>query len=185
MRAGGGKSKGGAFERLVCKKLSLWLSDGKNESLLWRSAMSGGRATVAHSKNKLDDQVGDISAVTEEGYQFTKLFCVECKSYNNIRLESLLTRKASNPSVLLFWNEIDRLSQQVEKLAMLIFKQNKGEIYVLTKLHNLKTLWPGAFRSTLSPVVEIDDYLALVRLDDFTQTFRWSARPLVTIPAIH
>lgn len=178
MRAGGGKSKGGAFERLICKKLSLWLSEGKREDLLWRSAMSGGRATVAHSKNKLDDQVGDISAVTEEGYQFTKLFAVECKSYNNIHLESLLTRKASNPSVLLFWNEIDLAARKVGKMPFLIFKQNKGEIYGLTNLRFLETMWPKVCASSL--VSTIDGYLVLFKLDDFFSLAPWASRTLPT-----
>jgi hypothetical protein len=50
MRKGGGKQKGSQFERDVCRELSLWVSHGKQEDVYWRSAMSGGRSTVAALK---------------------------------------------------------------------------------------------------------------------------------------
>ena len=50
MRKGGGKAKGSSFERLICKELSLWITGGEHQDVFWRSAMSGGRSTVAMKK---------------------------------------------------------------------------------------------------------------------------------------
>ena len=58
MRKGGGKEKGSSFERLVCKRMSMWLSKGERDDLFWRSAMSGGRATV-----QLRDDIVDRKSV--------------------------------------------------------------------------------------------------------------------------
>jgi len=53
MRKGGGKAKGASFERDICRRLSLWVSAGKQEDVFWRSAMSGGRSTVADSSSQI------------------------------------------------------------------------------------------------------------------------------------
>ena len=44
MRKGGGKGKGGNFEREICKALSLWVSKGLNVDLYWRSARPNDKA---------------------------------------------------------------------------------------------------------------------------------------------
>src|SRR6266436_6000325 len=82
-----GKLKGGEWERQVCRKLSLWISEGQSDDLLWRSAMSGGRATIGLAKGiKRGSQAGDISAVTSLGEQFIGVFIVECKFYKDLQV---------------------------------------------------------------------------------------------------
>lgn len=168
MRKGGGKSKGAEFERQICKKLSLWLSDGKREDLLWRSAMSGGRATVAHKKGKLDSQVGDISAVSEEGYAFTNVHAIECKSYANIHVESLLTGLPKSSSVKAFWLELETKAKEVGKRPILIFRQNRGKTYLLMSSVDLFELadYRGGTYVT-GPDAEGLYALALLDLDHF------------------
>ena len=75
-----GKQKGSEFERYICKTLSGWASYGKRDDLYWRSAMSGGRATVQFKKNiKNTSQVADISCIDSAGEFLTDLCCIECK----------------------------------------------------------------------------------------------------------
>jgi len=165
MRAGGGKAKGAAQERLVCKKLSLWLSGGTDDSWLWRSAMSGGRATVAHKKGKLDAQVGDISAVDSRGHKLIDAFAIEVKFYKDIRFDSLFTSNPALPSVLGFWLEIEKQAKTVTKKPMLIFKQNRGDVWVLLKSADAFQLGIKALVTVSSLVTKTN--LALIRLDDF------------------
>lgn len=128
MRVGGGKSKGSSFERLVCKELSLWISRGKNEDLYWRSAMSGGRSTVAARRGKrLASQAGDISCVHHTGSALTEKFLIECKSYRDLNFAALLKRKGKLAE---FWLETRKQAVKYQKLPMLIAKQNQQPIIV-------------------------------------------------------
>lgn len=134
MRAGGGKQKGAAFERAVCKKLSLWVSNGKYQDCFWRSAMSGGRATLAQKKGeRLDAQSADISAIRDEGLALCQLFSMECKFYASLDFESMFRGEAGKKTINYFWT---KLVQQcgLTKHPMLIAQQNRWEpIVVLTQ----------------------------------------------------
>ena len=123
MRPGGGKAKGAAFEREVCRKLSMWLSGGVNEDVLWRSAMSGGRSTVAAKKGKrLAAQAGDISCIHPCGHNFISKFYVECKAYRDLRFAGLLTEKGE---LVEFWNETRKQAKSYGKLPLLVARQNQ------------------------------------------------------------
>lgn len=124
MVKGGGKSKGGGFEREVCKKLSLWIDDTRDD-IFWRSAMSGGRATVGFKKgNVRTSQVGDISAIDVLGQKFIDTFIVECKFYRNIHLHSLMFSKPKGNTIYGFWEKLCRDAEQIRKEPLLIIKQN-------------------------------------------------------------
>src|SRR5882672_7628966 len=126
MRRGGGKLKGAAFEREVCRRLSLWLTGGKREDTLWRSAMSGGRATIGHAKGmKLTAQAGDVSAVSPEGHLLTDRFNIELKAYRNLDFEGLLTMKGK---FIDFWSRTCHEAKIHKKLPLFIAKQNRYPI---------------------------------------------------------
>lgn len=123
MRKGGGKSKGAAYEREICRELSLWVSHGKQEDCYWRSAMSGGRATVAAAKGKrLAAQAGDISCVHPIGHAFTNKFFVEVKFYKDLQYEGLITETGN---LINFWKEAKTQAKKYGKLPLLIAKQNR------------------------------------------------------------
>jgi hypothetical protein len=138
MRKGGGKSKGSAFERTMCKELSLWVSDGQHKDVFWRSAMSGGRSTVAMAKgDKLSAQVGDISSVHRLGHVFIDKFMVECKAYKTLNYESLIKGKGT---LLGFWERAVKDAEEHDKLPMLIGKQNNYPIVVCLNRAGVKLL---------------------------------------------
>ena len=131
MIKGGGKKKGSSFEREICKKLSLWISEGEKDDVFWRSAMSGGRSTVGVKKGiKRSQQVGDISAIDVIGQKFIDIFLVECKFYKNIQLHSLLFGKPSKNSIHEFWTVLEKKAKEFYKEPMLIFKQNKLPVLI-------------------------------------------------------
>jgi len=123
MRAGGGKAKGANFEREVCKKLSLWLTFGKHEGVFWRSAMSGGRSTVAARRGvQLGEQAGDLSSVHPAGNAFIGKFVVECKTYKNLDFHGLPVGRGA---LVDFWAQVTGEARHFGKLPILIAKQNQ------------------------------------------------------------
>lgn len=142
-RKGMGKAKGAGFEREVCKALSLWVSRGKDEDLFWRSAMSGGRATVAKKKGKaLARQAGDITATAPEGHALTDAFFIECKFVKALRLD-LFVQYGQGP-LSQYW-ETARVQAALHKRApMLICKENAGEVFVImSKMDAALYSWAG------------------------------------------
>lgn len=122
-RAGSGKSKGNGFERQICKTLSLWITAGRRDDVLWRSAISGGRATVAAKKGReLPHVAGDVCAVHPDGSNFVDNFYVECKCYKDLQLASALLR--GEGKLIQFWKETAKQAARHGKKPMLIFKQN-------------------------------------------------------------
>jgi len=140
MRRGGGKGKGSAYEREVCKRLSLWVSGGKSTDLFWRSAMSGGRATVAHRKGQKVRQSGDITAVAPEGHALTDFYFLECKFYKDLDLAAFfLTGKGR---LAKFWTTAVREAKKHKKKPILIARQNRmPDLFLaqpLTIAHHLR-----------------------------------------------
>jgi len=123
MKAGGGKQKGAQFERDACRRLSLWISTGKRKDIFWRSAMSGGRATVGLKQgDQLSAQAGDISLVDPLGASFINTFVVECKFYKDLKVQNLIFEGKSG--LLEFWQQVNRDAVSHKKLPFLIAKQN-------------------------------------------------------------
>jgi hypothetical protein len=86
-------AKGSGFERQLCKMLSTWISEGKTDDVFWRTAGSGGRATVRAKKNKesarsmhgdiLANATGD-AALDLLAKQFLEIVTIEAKAgYSN------------------------------------------------------------------------------------------------------
>lgn len=125
------KTKGAAFERQVCKDLSLWLSLGQREDLLWRSAMSGGRATLARSRgHKMKSSDGDLSPIDVKGQALTEEFFVELKHYNILRWDSLVLKRSG--TVQNIWNQCVKEADQSDKYPLLVAKQNFMPIKLVT-----------------------------------------------------
>ena len=140
-RAGGGKHKGGEFEREVCRKLSMWVSKGQNQDVFWRSAMSGGRATVARKRGvMLNRQAGDICAVAPEGHVFTNEFYLETKHYKDLQIASFLLQDVGR--LAKFWRETEAHAKAYNKAPILIAKQNFVPVLFIAN-YNAKWNWPA------------------------------------------
>ncbi len=115
------KAKGGAFERQVCVALSRWVTKGKRKDVFWRSAMSGGRASV----NIAGDvrQCGDICAVAPEGNAFADQYYVECKHVKSLNFPGLI--KGSG-LLLQHWRTAQREAEKHHKMPILIARQNQS-----------------------------------------------------------
>ena len=142
MKPGGGKAKGSAFEREICKKLSLWISKGKRVDCLWRSAMSGGRATVQRKSGVDIRQAGDICSVSPEGHALTDLYYIETKSYRNLAIDRFIILQQGQLEK--FWRETKKQARRYGKRPLLIAKQNGMPTLLITD---------RALYSTATPLV--------------------------------
>lgn len=117
---------------MICKKLSLWVTDGKRTDVFWRTAMSGGRATVAHTKGRDVRQVGDITAVAPEGHALSDPLVIECKFYKDLDITSfILINKGKLAS---FWRQTSKLAYIHSRQPWLIAKENRTPALLITRL---------------------------------------------------
>ena len=139
MRKGGGKGKGSQFERDVCVALSRLVNPGGDDTIFWRSAMSGGRATVQGRKGiKNKTQLGDITCVHDKGNFLTNYFIVECKFYSKLDTQSFLF---SGKGILAqFWRKLNLECTTNDRVPMLIAKQNRMSTLLLVNSPGLKKL---------------------------------------------
>lgn len=124
MKPGSGKAKGAEFERAVCEKLSLWISHGERDDLFWRSAMSGGRATLKSKKGAQNiTQVGDITALSDKSFIFSSYFSVECKFYADLNIQQGLFKGTGN--IANFWRHHSQACAKIDRIPLMVVKQNR------------------------------------------------------------
>jgi len=164
-----GKRKGSQYERDLCRKLSLWLSSGKNPNLLWRSAMSGGRSTLARKKGGINkEQAGDISAIDPMGNRLTDHVYLEAKNYKNIGLAKFFMGLPG--TLTTFWRETVSAAVYNDKTPMLLVKQNFYPELIICKTELFEFLFAKSqFDKT---VIQHDNEEIIVGfLDDFLESF--------------
>jgi hypothetical protein len=155
MRTGGGKDKGSAFERQLCRKLSLLVSNGQRTDCFWRSAMSGGRARIQLNKDiKNVTQAGDISSISELGFWLINAYTIEAKHYRDLQLTSGFL---SRTGVLYeFWQKLVEDCRKTQKRPLMIAKQNNRPIIMLTL--------PKCSPTHVSPIVTLHQWPAELHL---------------------
>ncbi len=138
-KPGFGKQKGGEYERVTCKQLSLWVTDGARDDIFWRSAMSGGRASVQFKKGKTNQtQSGDISAIDPLGAWIVENFILEIKSYKDLDVASgILNQKGL---LYNFWVELKNKAAKINKKPILVAKQNRVKAIVVISFEGETTL---------------------------------------------
>lgn len=119
MRQGGGKQKGGRYEREISVALSQWITGGARDDVFWRSAMSGGRATVRGTDVR---QAGDICAVAPEGHVLCDRYFIECKCVSKLGLDQAII-KGTGP-LMNYWRKAENQATLHNKKPILIAKQN-------------------------------------------------------------
>lgn len=91
-------AKGGRFERDICYQLTEWWAGGRAADVLfWRTAGSGGRATVRGNRKTARGHCGDVAAIDESATPLTDLLSLELKAgYNHASLHDLLDGTGDN-----------------------------------------------------------------------------------------
>lgn len=88
-------AKGSSYERDLCRRLSLWWSEGEHDDLIWRTAGSGGRATVRRKAGRRTvGHCGDLCATDPAAEALFRVFTFELKrGYGNANPFDLLDRR--------------------------------------------------------------------------------------------
>jgi hypothetical protein len=122
-------TKGNSFEREMCKRFSLWYSDGKLDDLFWRTSGSGSRATNRDrlGKDLTKYQHGDMTFVRPEGRPLLDFFSFEFKSYSGIDFHGIFHTVSPERSLLSFWAKCVRDAEQSGRVPWLVTKVNKGK----------------------------------------------------------
>lgn len=99
------RNGGTPWEREVCRRLSFWWTGDPNQSVFWRSATSGARATVRGRRGlRTAGGHGDIAATDAGAQPLTDLIMIECKKgYAKATLHDLLDRLPSHRSPFEDW----------------------------------------------------------------------------------
>lgn len=129
MKAGSGKRKGGAFERLICKKLSLWWTHGKRDDVFFRTASSGGRATQRAKKGKKTfGQYGDIQAADPIGQPLIDTCVIECKDgYGAASVFDLIdSGERNNPKYAQFIEQAEKSQVESGSRYWLLIARRRG-----------------------------------------------------------
>lgn len=157
MRKGGGKTKGGNFERETGQALSLWLSGGARKDLLCRTVGSGAQFTRAAG---MAGRAGDLMANHPTANIFCEKFVVECKHWRDLELIRLLFKEGELYTALL---KVQEEASHESKHWWLVAKQNNRPALVLM---SAKKILPF-----LSPEHVILSDVAIFRFLDFMARF--------------
>jgi len=162
------KSIGNNYERDVAKKLSLWLSEGKNDDVCWRDLGSGNRATLRSKQGKDTTRHGDF-VPTDLNYKFFfDRFCIDSKSYKEWNPIFINEKNMKSNSILNQWVKVCIESQ--EKIPMMIchIRDRKTPEFVILPqdfLFPLNCIIPNRIQYTFSNS-NIKNCM-LIMLDDF------------------
>lgn len=128
MKRGGGNIKGGRFERSMCKTFSKWVTGGKRTDVFWRTAMSGGRATVMARRGVDVRQSGDMCSVAPEGHVLTDYLFFEMKHLKRTPFEALLK---STGLLHKIWKKAQREAVRANRYLLLVVRQNGWPVVVI------------------------------------------------------
>ena len=123
--------KGARYERLICGALSRWCSNDLRDDLFWRSAMSGGRATLHSRKGQKNrSQSGDISAVDVLGAPLINAYFVETKHLQDLMIHRWIYNAKTPLDEI--WDKTLRDATFQDKQPLVIAKQNRQPELVMS-----------------------------------------------------
>ena len=152
-------AKGGEFERKMAKEISKWWTDGERDDIFWRTAGSGGRATVRAKQGKSTaGGCGDLTATDPSGFPLIDLCTIELKKgYNAWTLKELIDSNKKNCELLGFVQQCERERKEADiECWLLITKQDRKETLLF---------FDDAFKSVLKEIgcslAKWDDHIML------------------------
>lgn len=169
-------AKGQQFERDVCVLLSRWWTGGENDSVFWRTANSGGRATVRGKKGKTTrGQYGDICATDPIGQPFIDLFNVEIKrGYSRHTFADILDCPSNGamPKYLEWFVKAQKTSEEAGTYSwLLIAKRDRREPLIFVPFQEDRDWTPaGLYSATLfCSMGASKKFIFVYRLTEFLQ----------------
>jgi len=162
--------KGGDFERVISKKLSVWLTGKEKPYQFWRMPASGGLATISEENKKLS---GDIRALTRQAEFFTDIFNIECKNGYPRASFWQVFKEIKNLELKSFWEQCCLDAMKAGKWPMLIYRK-KGQKIILGISTSINTILEDKIpeiRLLSTITVKFDPSLPQVIFYDFENFF--------------
>ncbi len=178
---GYGGKKGAAYERTIAVMFSLWISEGTREDLLWRTAMSGGRATVKRSRGKkAEAQAGDLGSIDPMADWFTSTFLMELKRYHSFEWHrdvaeptSATSQKATKRPLEIFLHTMEEAKLAGRYAPMVILRGDRCPDLVMTTGKGYKKLCPKGVNLPKCAIFPHHDCIVF-RLDHMLSMVKYS-----------
>jgi hypothetical protein len=100
------KAIGNSYEREFSKKLSLWATEGKDDSVFYRDLSSGARATVRKKQGKETPNKGDIIAVDLHYKWFTDIYFIDTKTTKDPNFDFTNPSNQKSNFILNEWKKV-------------------------------------------------------------------------------
>ncbi|OQB42010.1 MAG: hypothetical protein BWY04_00496 [candidate division CPR1 bacterium ADurb.Bin160] len=179
------KEKGKSFEREICKKLSLWISNDKRDDIFWLTSGSGSRATTRFKKNKSTAyQGGDITFTDPVGEPLIKNFHIELKTgYSrknktkngtyliNWCLLDILDSKQKLPIFNEFILQLEKDSEISKREPILIFRRQNREVLICIryKLFNFIEKKILLLEEQKLNIININNFYYILKFSEFLE----------------
>ena len=179
---GYGGKKGAAYERMIAVMFSLWISEGTREDLLWRTAMSGGRATVKRQRGrKADAQAGDLGSIDPMADWFTSTFLLELKRYHSFDWHrdvadptSATSQKATKRPLEIFLHTVQEAKVAGRVAPMVILRGDRCPDLIMTTGKGFRKIAPRSAKLPCTVtfpemdciVFRLDHLLSMVKYSD-------------------
>jgi len=172
-------NKGSGFEREIAKELGLWWTDGERDDIFWRTAMSGGRATVRRKKRvKTENSAGDLCYLDPIGKPLIDLLLIEIKrGYSNeVSVLNFLDKaeRSKDPVLFRWWLKAEQERADAKrKWTVIIFKRDRHEKCIMLEYDFFSKLEQENGEWSSDEVIDVmyeDHNFIIVRYEDF---FDW------------
>lgn len=155
------RNKGSPYERLICRVLTeWWTGDPESDVVFWRTAGSGGRATVRGRRGRKTNSAhcGDIAALDDDAAVLTAFLTFEIKRGYNATAKRATVAELLDKPFREAQEGIESWIEQAERSAVnagtpywaIIHQRDKREPYILFPMELYETLEKSvAFRGPL------------------------------------
>lgn len=151
-----GSNKGAAFERKICRTLSLWWTGGDRDDVFWRTSQSGGRATERAKKGQTTSgQYGDIAATDPIGKPLIDCFMWELKhGYSKVPFLNL-SQCCLSPFYLKWLYKLDKQAEAAGTISWALIYKADNKATLLTLPFKFFQLYAPALRERVLSMTHI------------------------------
>ncbi len=166
-------AKGADSERETCKELGQWWAS--RSDVFWRTAGSGGRATMrAKKKKKTAYEYGDITFTDPIGKPLIDLLLLENKSgyKDDISIVDFIDSTKKEPTLLKWWRKAEYEKRLADRFySVIIFRRTRRRkcIFLPYDLFNELEAWCGEYKKDIVDLHYGADSWTIVKFDHFLE----------------
>jgi hypothetical protein len=140
-----GSSKGGAFERELCRVISLWWTENTRDDIFWRTPGSGAMAKT-RSKKSLSTYgaYGDIQATDPSGQPLLQVFTMELKrGYTAHNFTNMLDKLDKSASQMWenFYHQVCTDAMNAKSLSwIIVWRRDRHQTLIYTPMKIIRQI---------------------------------------------